>query len=57
MNSAVLLLILLGYLGFLFFIAHWAEKKKMSNGLIIRTSILCLWLYIVPLGRIMEVLE
>ena len=28
MNSAVLLLILLGYLGILFFIAHWAEKKE-----------------------------
>ena len=28
MNSAVLLLILLGYLGILFFIAYWAEKKE-----------------------------
>lgn len=28
MNSALLLLILLGYLAFLFFIAHWAEKKE-----------------------------
>ena len=27
MNSALLLLVLLVYLGFLFFIAHWAEKK------------------------------
>ena len=31
MNSAVLLLILLGYLGILFFIAHWAEKNENSK--------------------------
>ena len=31
MNSIVLLLILLVYLGILFFIAHWAEKKENSK--------------------------
>ena len=31
MNSALLLLILLIYLGILFFIAHWAENKENSK--------------------------
>lgn len=31
MNSVVLLIILSIYLGFLFFIAHWAEKKRNSK--------------------------
>ena len=57
MNSAVLLLILLGYLGILFFIAHWAEKKenvKWTNNSYIYTLSLAVyctaWTYYGSIG-------
>lgn len=38
MSSIGLLIVLAFYVSMLFYIAHWAEKKAIQNGQIMRTS-------------------